>query len=110
MLLRILILIFVCNATISSAFAVQDMKDCGMMGSNSMLMATSAVDDMECEMPEEMSCNMAQCVSSCSVSISPILLPSENFSFFAAGKYQFQKGLILFYSLVHPVNTPPPLV
>ena len=110
MLLRILILIFVCNATISSAFAVQDMKDCGMMDSNSMLMSTSDADDIKCEMPEEMSCNTAQCVSSCSVSVAPLLLLGGHHSFFAMGRLQFPNSLVHFYSIVHPINTPPPLV
>ena len=99
-----------CNATISSAFAVQGMKDCGMMDSNSMLMSASDANDMKCEMPEEMSCDMTQCVSSCSLSIPPVLPFAGSLSFFATGRLQYHNSLVYFYSVVHPVNTPPPLV
>lgn len=89
------------------------------MEMNSMSMITSMQDGstscdmaekMHCNQMDEMSCNMLQCVCSCTVSIAPLLLPAEHFSFFAIGKFQFHYGLANFLSIIHPVNTPPPLV
>ena len=117
-MIRLLILILALNTFMVPASAA---RSCGVMdgSNNSMSMSTmsmsssktSMIDmDMSCEMPDGTTCSSIQCVSSCSAAIIPLPSFQKQITLIVAGRSQYQTGLAYFYTLILPVNTPPPLV
>ena len=112
---RLLILIIALNAFITPVSA---MGVCKMMDeSNSMMMSTSssthnAMSEMHADEMCCCSCSPAQCADHCGAALAtPSLLLSEKQTLFiVAGHPKPQAGFDYFYTLVHPINTPPPLV
>jgi len=111
-MIRLLILILTLN---TSMFPVSAMGNCGVMDESSMIMMSSSnastMSDMSCDMSDGATCSSSQCISSCAASIIPLFFSSEKpLTFIVAGRHQYQTGLAYFYTLILPINTPPPLV
>ncbi len=110
-MIRILIFILALNTFMVPASA---MGNCAVMDESSMIMVsssnTSAMPDMSCEMSDGATCSSVQCVSSCAATIIPLSLSEKPLILIVAGHRQYQTGLAYFYTLILPINTPPPLV
>ena len=109
---RFLILIFALNAFFTPVTA---MGVCEMMDeSNATLMSsvTDTMSEMNCDMDAGTSaCSSLQCASDCETStLSLILLSDNNHPTLVASLDQPHAGLVYFYTIFLPVNTPPPLV
>ncbi len=112
MLHKFFIFLFLFNAIIPSAFAMQGASGCGMVmeESNQSLMPHSTVA-MDCEMMEKPSCSIFQCATNCTPSITPLIIHSqEQLSISFDSSTCPQSNLAYFYSIIYPVSTPPPLV
>ncbi len=111
---RLLILIIALNAFITpvSAMGVCEMMD----ESNSMMMSSSTPSPMNHAMSEMDTgmtcCDPAQCADHCGAAFATpsLLLSEKHILFIVAGHPKPQAGFVYFYTLVHPINTPPPLV
>ncbi len=110
-MIRLLILILTLNAFMVPAIAK---GTCGVMDeSNAMMMSSSIMStssDMSCEMSDGTMCSSIQCISSCAASIIPLTSSDLLLPLNVAGHRQFQAGLAYFYTIILPINTPPPLV
>jgi len=65
---------------------------------------------MTCDMHDDVACGSIDCVSSCTISITPLPLSENKLSINVAGNSQVHIGFAYFYKIVLPIETPPPLV
>lgn len=110
-MIRLLILILALNTSMKPVSA---MGNCDVMDESRMVMMsssdTSALSDMNCDMSDGAICSSVQCISSCAATIIPLSLSEKPLILIVAGHSQYQTGLAYFYTLILPINTPPPLV
>lgn len=112
MLLRLLILIFVFNAFIPSAFAMGLNSGCMQMDdTNSSMIMSHGDSDMTCHMSDmDKTCSEMLCASSCLASIATPLpfYVEDSISLMPANQPLFKTAF--FYQIYPSINTPPPLV
>ncbi len=112
---RLLILIFAFNAFFTPVTA---MGVCEMMGeldttliSAPSVSMTNTMSEMDCGMDAKMACSSLECANSCSATTTASQSYTETQSLIiVAGHDQPRADFAYFYKIIHPVNTPPPLV
>ncbi len=107
---RLLILIFAFNAFITPVSA---MGVCEMMDESSAMMSSSMSDtmeDMNCGMNTDTVCCSVECANNCSATVTPQIFYERQTPIIVADHTQHTAGFAYFYTITHPVNTPPPLV
>jgi hypothetical protein len=66
--------------------------------------------DMNCGMQTDTACCSAECASNCSATATSQVFSESKTPIIVAGQSQPRADSAYFYTITHPVNTPPPLV